>query len=41
MCAFGETESGNQLVMKPTGFMTNALCIAEELGEKCDGATDT
>ena len=41
MCAFGmwqETESGNQLVMKPIGFMTNAQCIEEELGEKCDGS---
>ena len=25
-----ETEEGNKLVMKPTGFMTNAKCIAEE-----------
>ena len=40
MCAFGmwqETEAGDQLVMKPTGVMTNANYIAEELGEKCDG----
>ena len=36
--SFQDTESGNQLVMKPTGFMTKAQCIAEELGEECDGS---
>ena len=42
MCAFGMWQESNgstegkELVMKPTGFMTNAQCIAEELGEKCN-----
>ena len=38
MCAFGmwqEDEQGQALIMKPTGFMTNARMIAEELNETC------
>ena len=43
MCAFGmwqdsdNSDEGKELVMKPTGFMTNAEGIARELDEKCDG----
>ena len=40
MCAFGmyqDTEEGRKLVMKPTGFMTNASEIADELKQTCDG----
>ena len=43
MCAFGmwqdadKSEEGEELVMKPTGCMTNADGIANELDEKCDG----
>ena len=40
MCAFGmwqNTEEGKRLVMKPTGFMTNAEGIANELNTKCEG----
>ncbi len=34
MCEFGmyqDTEEGRKLVMKPTGFMTNAEELAKEL----------
>ncbi|MCP2505236.1 MAG: hypothetical protein NLN65_08075, partial [Candidatus Poseidoniaceae archaeon] len=43
MCAFGmwqdsdKSNEGKELVMKPTGFMTNAEGIARELDERCDG----
>ena len=40
MCKFGmfqESEKGTELVKKPTGFMTNAPEIAEELKGKCRG----
>ncbi|MCP2505128.1 MAG: hypothetical protein NLN65_07530, partial [Candidatus Poseidoniaceae archaeon] len=40
MCCFGmfqETSEGTQLVKKPTGFMSNAKGIREELGKKCNG----
>ena len=40
MCAFGmyqDTEDGRKLAMKPTGFMTNASEIADELKQTCDG----
>ena len=29
-----ENEEGKQLIMKPTGFMTNSKCIADELSEQ-------
>ena len=38
MCQFGmyqNTPEGLKFVKKPTGFMTNAKGIAEELGKKC------
>ena len=40
VCAFGmwrETEEGNTLVMKPTGFLDKCVGNAEELNEKCIG----
>ena len=40
MCAFGmyqDTEDGRKLVMKPTGFMTNAKELGRELNVQCDG----
>jgi len=40
MCAFGmwqDTSEGRRLVMKPTGFMTNAQGIADRVGEVCSG----
>ena len=40
MCCFGmyqETQEGEMLVKKPTGFMTNAYAIARELEVKCNG----
>ena len=40
MCAFGmyqDTEEGEKLVMKPTGFMTNAEELGKELNVQCDG----
>ena len=40
MCAFGmwqERDGERQLVMKPTGFMTNAQELAKELSETCSG----
>ena len=43
MCAFGmwqdsdNSDEGKELVMKPTGSMTNAEGIARELDERCDG----
>ena len=43
MCAFGmwqysdKSQEGKELVMKPTGFMTNATGIASQLSEKCNG----
>ena len=43
MCAFGmwqdsdKSEEGKELVMKPTGLMTNAEGIANELNERCNG----
>ena len=44
MCAFGlyqDTEKGRRLVMKPTGFMTNAQVLGEELSKKSTGTTRT
>ena len=32
-----EREEQNKFVMKPTGFMINAQCIANEMPENCDG----
>ena len=43
MCAFGmwqysdKSQEGAELVMKPTGFMTNATGIASQLSERCNG----
>ena len=40
MCAFGmyqDTDGGRKLVLKPTGFMTNASEIGNELNKRCDG----
>ena len=43
MCAFGmwqhsdKSQEGTELVMKPTGFMTNATGIASQLSEECNG----
>ena len=43
MCAFGmwqdsdKSEEGKELVMKPTGFTTNAEGLSNELNERCDG----
>ena len=40
MCAFGmyqDTEEGRKLVLKPTGFMTNAKEIGNELNKRCEG----
>ena len=36
MCAFGMTE-GEELVKKPTGLMTNAIKICENLKRDCSG----
>ena len=33
-----EVDRERKLVMKPTGFMTNAAGIADELGKTCDGS---
>ena len=40
MCAFGmlqEDSQGTALVKKPTGFMTNAPCVAARLAKPCLG----
>ena len=40
MCACGmyqDTEEGRKLVMKPTGFMTNAKVLGEEPSKRCNG----
>jgi hypothetical protein len=40
MCAFGMYDYGHQggtLVKKPTGFMTNAIKLAEQLNKECSG----
>ena len=43
MCAFGmwqhsdKSPEGAEVVMKPTGFMTNASGIASQLSERCKG----
>jgi hypothetical protein len=44
MCALGmyqDTEEGRKLVMKPTGFMTNAKVLGEGLSKRCDGDIHT
>ena len=40
MCAFGMYDydhQGGALVKKPTGFMTNAIKLAEQLHKECSG----
>ena len=40
MCAFGMYDydhQGGALVKKPTGFMTNAIKLAEQLNKECSG----
>ena len=34
---YQETAEGEMMVKKPTGFMTNANHIANELGKECNG----
>eukprot|EP00973_Karenia_brevis_P017801 2445554-Karenia_brevis.AAC.1 len=39
MCAYGMTTKMGQeiaLALKPTSFMTNSPCIAEELSKRCE-----
>ena len=37
---YQETDNGDRLVKKPTGFMTSSRFVAEELNKYCDGSHD-